>query len=329
MTPAATVRHLLGDRPSVPGEAGESFASANIALVKYWGKRDAALNLPVTSSLSVSLGGKGTRARLAANGTDTLTINGAEIAPEAKEFRRMFAFLDLLRPAPDFRFRLDTTSTIPMAAGLASSASAFASVVMAADRLFGWGLPARDLSVLARMGSGSASRSLFRGFVQWHAGARADGLDSFAEPVAADWPDFRIGVLKLSSAEKKTGSRDGMNRTVAESPLYAAWPALVARDLEETRAALAARDFTRLGRAAERNALAMHGTMLGCFPAVLYWLPESVAAIRRVMDAREAGVPVYLTMDAGPNVKLLFPVDAESAVREWFPALDVINPFAD
>ena len=326
MTPREVARQLIADRPSIPRGVGEAYAPANIALVKYWGKRDAGLNLPVTSSLSISLGEKGTRARVAAAGRDGLTINGVALDPAAKEFRRMAAYLDLFRPAPDFGFQLDTVSTIPMAAGLASSASAFAAVTLAVDRLFGWNLSPSSLSILARMGSGSACRSLFAGFVRWNAGERADGMDSFAEPLAVAWPEFRIGVLKLSSAEKKTGSRDGMNQTVAESPLYAAWPALVARDMVTVTAALEARDFPRLGLAAERNALAMHGTMLGCTPPLLYFLPESVAVIHRVQEARAAGVPMYLTMDAGPNVKLLFLSEAESAVRRVFPEVDVIQP---
>jgi diphosphomevalonate decarboxylase len=328
MTPREVIDALLAGRARVPGAEARAYAPANIALVKYWGKRDAALNLPVTDSLSISLGGKGVHAQIRPSERDTLVINGAALDPAGKEARRMTAFLDLFRGPDCPGFALDTRSTVPVAAGLASSAAAFAAVVLALDRLFGWQLPPSALSQAARLGSGSACRSVFTGFVRWRAGQDPHGRDSHAEPAAPAWPEFRVGVLQLSVAAKKIGSRDGMNRTVAESPLYAAWPDTVAADLRAVEAALAARDFIRLGAAAERNALAMHGTMLGCSPPLLYFLPESVAAIHLVQDARAAGLSLYLTMDAGPNVKLLYLAPEESKVRALFPALESVDPWA-
>ncbi len=325
----AAERLTQGRGDGRPPRPAEAFAPANIALCKYWGKRDEDLRLPVTSSLSVSLGPLGTHTRLApAAGADRFVLNGRPLPPDAPAAGRLARFLDLFRGASGPRFEVDTRNTVPTAAGFASSASGFAALVRALDGAYGWGLGPRELSLLARMGSGSACRSVFTGFVEWHAGARADGMDSFAEPLGTAWPALRVGLLEVEAGEKATGSREGMRRTADSSPLYAAWPATAEHDLAELKAAVAAGDFERLGRTAEGNALAMHATMIAARPALLYWQPGSVEAIRRVQDARAEGVPVYLTMDAGPNLKLLFEAAAEAPVRGRFPGLTVVAPFA-
>ena len=308
-----------------PREYGEAYAPANIALCKYWGKRDEALKLPRTGSLSVSMGAFGTHMRLLPAKTDSLCINGMEFPADDKASRRLFGFLDLLR-GPDVRLRVESRNTIPMAAGLASSASAFAAAVKAMDALYDWQLDGRSLSILARLGSGSASRSVYEGFVEWHEGVDPAGMDSFAEPVAPVWPDFRVGILTLSEAEKAVGSSEGMKRTVETATLYRAWPEQVARDLPEIRRAVRSHDFPALGRTAENNALAMHATMIAAWPPVLYWRPETVAALHAVHRLRSEGVDVYATMDAGPNVKLLFLSPNEARIQETFPDMKTVSP---
>ena len=200
-------------------------------------------------------------------------------------------------------------------------------MTLALDRFFQWGLNPRDLSILARLGSGSASRSVFTGFVQWHAGDQDDGMDSYAEPLEISWPELRVGLVCVSASTKSTTSTDGMNHTTATSDLYRTWPARAATDLETIRTAIAARDFTALGEAAEANALAMHGTMLGACPPLLYWQPETVAAIQQVQHMRNDNIPVYATIDAGPNVKLLFQEEHCDAVCDAFPPVQVVEPF--
>jgi diphosphomevalonate decarboxylase len=163
--------------------------------------------------------------------------------------------------------------------------------------------------------------------VQWHAGIHPDGSDSFAGPLPDTWPEFRIGVLELSGTPKPIGSRDGMNRTVETSELYKSWPQQAAADLATIRTAIAARDFLLLGKTAERNALAMHATMLAAWPPLLYLQPETIAQIHKVQQLRAEGLDVYLTMDAGPNIKLLFLEENEGAVTAAFPGLQIIKPF--
>ena len=323
------VKKILPGSGTLSKEQGTAYAPANIALCKYWGKRHAPLNLPVNSSLSISLGELGTHTVIRpCSGADQIRLNGLPEPPDSGFAQRISAFLDLFRPLLDRTgFAVSTENTIPTAAGLASSASGFAALVLALDDLAGWGLDRRHLSMLARLGSGSAARSLFEGFVEWHAGSKADGTDSFAERIDNEWPEFRIGILELTSAPKPVGSRDGMNRTVETSPLYAAWPQQAARDLESIRAALQAHDFARLGRTAECNALTMHATMLAAWPPLLYLQPQTIEQIHKVQRVRDEGLEVYLTIDAGPNIKLLFLSPDEDSVRETFPGIKVIQPF--
>ena len=259
---------------------------------------------------------------------DLVWLNGQLQSPDSSFARRISAFLDLFRPMfGNVGFEVRTENNIPTAAGLASSASGFAALVMALDDLAGWGLDKKKLSMLARLGSGSASRSVYDGFVQWHGGAAADGTDSFAERLDAVWPEFRIGILELTDAAKPVGSRDGMNRTVETSELYKSWPAQANADIETIRRAIEEKDFALLGQTAERNALSMHATMMSAWPPLIYLQPESIGMIHRVHRARAGGLDVYLTIDAGPNIKLLFLEEYEEAVLAAFPEVQMIKPF--
>ena len=325
MKKSDVVEELLGERRRAPGAVGKAFAPANIALCKYWGKRDDELNLPMTSSLSLSLGALGATTEIApcVGPADRVWLNGETLSGESPFVRRLTAYLDLYRS--DHGYDVRTVSTVPVAAGLASSASGFAALVLALNELYGWELDRQALSILARLGSGSACRSVFDGFVEWHAGARDDGMDSYAERLDTSWPELRLGLLELSAAEKPVGSRDAMKNTRDTGALYAAWPEKVAGDLVEIRSALRDKDFERLGRAAESNALTMHATMLSGWPPILYWLPESVQTLQAVWAARKEGVPVYCTMDAGPNVKLLFLEKDRSTVTERFEGLHLVE----
>ena len=323
------VQRILAGRATEAKGAARAYAPANIALVKYWGKRDEALNLPVTGSLSISLGPLGSHVELArgAGAADEVWLNGKKLPGGSPFASRAAAFLDLFRPARDFTFELKARNTVPTAAGFASSASGFAALAKAADGLFGWGLETKELSILARLGSGSAAVSLADVFGEWHAGTAADGMDSFAERLEAEWPQLRVGAVVLCAEEKPVGSRAGMKRSVETCEFYRAWPRRVARDLAALKAAIAERDFEVLGTVAEDNALAMHALMLATRPPILYALPETVAAIRKIWAAREAGLPLWFTMDAGPNVKLLFEAQDEAHVRERFPTVEVVAPF--
>lgn len=319
---------ILKDRTLTPKVArAQAFAPSNIALCKYWGKRNEELNLPITSSLSVSLDHLGTRTEVAlASGRDVITLNGQPVAQRSPFAKGVSGYIDHFRP-PGLFFEVATHNNIPTAAGLASSASGFAALTLAFNQFFAWRLTPTELSIVARLGSGSACRSVFSGFVEWQAGAAANGMDSHAVPMEETWPDLRLGLVKVCAAAKSISSRRGMRRTRRTSALYEAWPVKVAHDMVLLKEAITKGDFDQLGQVAESNALSMHATAIGAWPPVLYWLPESVAAMQRVWTLREDGLTLYFTMDAGPNLKLLFLAEDQGSVEQAFPGLEIVAPF--
>ncbi|MBA4503030.1 diphosphomevalonate decarboxylase [Marinobacterium marinum] len=309
--------------------SAEQFAPSNIALCKYWGKRDTELNLPINASLSVSLDYLGSHTRLIPieGQVDEVWLNGQQLQPGAKFSRKVSEFIDLFRRDQLLYFRVETRNNIPTAAGLASSASGFAALTLALNDALALDLPSEHLSILARMGSGSACRSLFTGFVEWEMGQREDGLDSHGIPLDHHWPGFCIGLVEIDAGEKATDSRSGMQRTVETAHLYQSWPLQAAADLSRLHQAIAERDFALLGQTAEQNALSMHATMIASWPPLLYWQPDSVAAMQKVWRLREQGLPVYFTMDAGPNLKLLFQREDRDTLLQHFPDLETVEPF--
>jgi diphosphomevalonate decarboxylase len=213
---------LAGKSSTVQQEKGVVYAPANIALCKYWGKRDSTLNLPMTPSLSISLAQKGSHFafEVVDKETDRLDLNGLAIDAQHDFYQRLFSFIDLFRHKGEPRLSIDITSTIPIAAGLASSASGFASVVKGLNILYDWQLSCSKLSLLARLGSGSACRSLWHGFVEWQHGSRDDGMDSLGVPLNIVWPEVRIGLLLASSDKKSISSREAMARTSRDRSFY-------------------------------------------------------------------------------------------------------------
>ena len=294
-------------------------ACANIALVKYWGKRDAARNLPAAGSLSLTLGALVTETTVSfepALASDELILDGAPARP--KDLQRTSAFLDLIRSQARFatRARVTSKNEFPTASGLASSASGFAALAVAATTAAGLASSPRELSILARRGSGSAARSIYGGFVRMHAGHEADGSDAFAEPMVSRLVDrVRMVIAVVGGGAPKThGSRDAMDHTAATSPFYRAWIDLVPGDLAAAEGALAAGDLAQLGTIAEANALAMHASALAARPAIVYWQPTTLALLAEVRALRERGHAAWATMDAGPHVKVLTSIDEAEAV---------------
>jgi diphosphomevalonate decarboxylase len=315
------MKGLEPDRSTMLGAETTARANVNVALVKYWGKRDPALNLPTTGSISLTLDGLWVEARcLFGSPSDECFIDGRPA--DGDDGARLLQFVDLVRAEAgiEARARVATTSGVPTGVGLASSAAAFAALAMATSRAAGLRLEPPALSALARRGSGSAARSIFGGFVEWRRGERADGRDSIAEPIlpASAW-DVRMVVAVTTTTRKAVSSREGMRRAAA-SPLYPGWLATAAADLDEARRAIAARDLEALGLLAEHNALKMHAVGLAARPPLLYWRGATVECVHRVWALREEGVRGWATMDAGPQVKVLCdPADAgriASALRD-------------
>ena len=323
------VSQILGEaKHKSPAAQASAYAPSNIALSKYWGKRESSFNLPITGSLSISLAEHGTKTGLSVIDAPMhqVTLNGKEVSANQSFSIKVSQWLDRVLPN-DLKLRVDTHNTVPTAAGLASSASGFAALTLATNSLMGWQLPERQLSALARLGSGSASRSLWHGFVKWQAGEQANGSDSVAFPLEHQWPELRIGLLTVSSQKKAVSSREGMARTITTSALYNQWPQQAESDLATIETAIIAGDFETMAKTAEHNAMSMHATMAAAWPPLVYWQPDSLTQMQKVWQLREQGLPLYLTMDAGPNLKLLFEAKHQSDVEAAFPEVQVITPF--
>ncbi|MDX1443859.1 MAG: diphosphomevalonate decarboxylase, partial [Gammaproteobacteria bacterium] len=211
-------------------------ANANIALVKYWGKRsgDPGRNLPAVGSFSITLDGLSTSTSVTLDPTRAADEFLRDGEPRPHEAARVVGFMDRVRQLAGSKTsaRIDTANSFPTGAGLASSASGFAALAKAAATAYGLELDDRELSMLARDGSGSAARSIFGGYVRWHRGDAADGSDSFAEPVfgPGHWP-LRVLVAVTDEAAKATGSTDGMRLTQETSPYFERWVADQPADL--------------------------------------------------------------------------------------------------
>lgn len=325
------VKKILQDRTLDPGPcSAEAFSPTNIALVKYWGKRNTVLNLPMTSSFSVSLGDLGTQTKISLSETDQdAFILNDKIIPEHDAFsQKIIDYLTLICSNHRPYLKIETISHLPVAAGFASSASGFAALISALNQLGQWELTLTELSILARLGSGSACRSLWPGFVKWERGKREDGMDSHGVPYAQTWPQLRIGLLVISAHKKSVSSREAMQRTVETSSLYQAWPRQVEHDLEHIIDALHQKNFHALGTLAEHNALTMHATLLASWPPVFYWQTQTLLAAQKIWQLRQEGLPLYFTQDAGPNLKLLYLQQDSETVRSLFPDVQEITPFS-
>jgi diphosphomevalonate decarboxylase len=300
-------------------------AHPNIAVVKYWGKRDASLNLPDVSSLSLTLDRFHTTTTVTWGADADAVLLDGEPAPPlfAEKVLRHVDRIQRGRPP----VRVETRNDFPTAAGLASSASGFAALTVAALCAAGVAADPVQASILARRGSGSACRSLWGGFVLWRKGERADGLDSHGEPVAPPehW-DVAMVVAVVQAGPKAVGSTEGMVRTKATSPYYRAFVDTAEDDVTEGVAAVRARDLERLGRVMERSTLKMHATMHTADPPILYWQPATVAVLHAAAALRAAGVGAWCTMDAGPNVKILCArADAPAVAAAVAPLVDRVE----
>ncbi len=296
-------------------------AYANIALIKYWGKADRVRNLPAVPSLSLTLAGLRTRteAQLIPGEEDTVTLDGRPA--QGRPHARVVALLDQLRARAGSDAHLAVTShnEFPTAAGLASSASGFAALALAASHALGLSLTRQELSAVARQASASAARSIFGGWAELLTSSE------HASPIApAAHLDVRMLVAVTRRGEKAIGSTEAMLHTAETSPYYDAWVASAGAMFARGKSALLARDLKELGRAMEHSTLAMHASMLAADPGVLYFAPESLAVMHAVRELRGRGFSAYFTLDAGPHVKVLCPSSEAPAIAAELRALPAV-----
>lgn len=301
-----------------------TLAHPNIALAKYWGKRDYGHNLPAVPSLSVTLAGMTTATTVtfdAALEKDELILGGQ--AASAHATGRASGMLDRVRALAGIteRARVVSANDFPTASGLASSASAFAALALAASAAAGLHLSLEEVSNLARMTSVSAARSVFGGYVELRAGWPKDEVLSAQQIAPAEHFPIRIVVAVVTEGPKAVSSTEGMAHTAKTSPYFPAWvqraPAVYAR----VKQAILDRDLEALGVAAEESALAMHATSLAASPGLIYWTGTTIDVLAEVRRLRAVGIPAYATIDAGPHVKVICSPEDEAEVAKIIAAI--------
>jgi diphosphomevalonate decarboxylase len=285
---------------------GTAVARANIAFIKYWGNLNDDLRLPMNGSMSMTLDRLRTVTTVEfspARAEDEIEVDGEEPSPDAKA--RIVAHLDHLRTlaGKPLKARVASVNDFPTGAGLASSASGFAALTLATAAALEMGLEDRVFSTVARLGSGSATRSIWGGYVEWVAGAKHE--DSFSSQLAPPEHWEICDCIALVSTEAKEVTSSQGHKLAKSSPLYSARLSQVKEDLERVRGAILTRDFESLGSVAEKEALSLHAIMMTSQPSLLYWTPATVRVMKEVRNWREEGHSVYFTIDAGPNVHLL------------------------
>ena len=312
-----------------------AIASPNIALVKYWGKRDERLILPKNSSISMALGDEFTTttnvAFDSARDKDQFYINGKQQDLSDKDIRERFAIINKMRSiaGTDAKVLVSSENSFPTAAGLASSASGIAAMVLASAKALNLKLDSKELSIIARQGSGSSCRSLFGGFVKWEMGQKEDGTDSYARQIAGyeHWPGLVDIVAIVSDSKKKVSSRAGMKQTVESSPLYKARPEHAENMCVKLEDAILKKDFATLAEITMRDSNNLHATMLDTYPPIIYLNDISRDIIYRISELNESEGKIIAayTFDAGPNANIIAQKSNADKVMEMLSHVEGIK----
>lgn len=295
-------------------------AHTNIALIKYWGKANAELRLPLMSSLSMTLDAFYTDTTIEKTNDDpAFYLNGKK--QDSKQSQRVFSYLAKLQNKFGFHDNLIVKSVnhVPTSAGLASSSSAFAALAAAFCQCYNIQVDKKELSRLARSGSGSACRSIFGGFSVWQKGDSDESSYAYALDEHPQM-DLHLLAVELNTKQKKISSTSGM-KEAQSSPFFNPWLERNESELKQMITAIKNNDFTALGELAELNANEMHAINLTAQPEFTYFEPDTIRAIKLVEDLRKEGIECYYTIDAGPNIKVLCRLRNSKEIVERFKSV--------
>jgi diphosphomevalonate decarboxylase len=301
-------------------------ACPNIAFIKYWGNRDHHLRIPANGSLSMTLGGLITESSvelLEVGADDILTLNGEKKG--GPELARVSSFLSVVREIAgrDEAARVESKNNFPTGAGIASSASAFSALALAASKAYSLDLTPRELSKLARRGSGSAARSIFGGYVEMKTGD--SDAEAFATPfLPPDHWKLEDWVTVIDRSHKATGSSDG-HLLADTSPIQSARVQDTQRRLEACKHALLNRDFANFAEVVEQDTNLMHAVMITSSPGLIYLQPASLMIMRAVQTWRREGIDACYTIDAGPNVHVICTSDHSQEVERRLRAIEAVS----
>jgi diphosphomevalonate decarboxylase len=284
----------------------------NLALIKYWGKKDVAQNIPSNMSVSIPLTGLTSETTVESSETDEFSLDGKKL--EIKE--RMRAVIDAFRKraGDSGSIRIASRNNFPSSCGLASSASGFAALVLALDSYYGLSLAEEELSKMARLGSGSASRSIPQGIVVYK------GLSSRH---LCFWPELRVLSIMLCSRPKKVSSTEGMLRTAATSHFYRERLARVDENADEIAECILRRDFAKVAEMTMRDSNEMHAVFMETYPPIRYITDEGFGVIEKCHAFNRDGIKVAYTFDAGPNPFLITLAPHMETVMEHFSEYDL------
>lgn len=299
-----------------------AIAQPNIALIKYWGKRDVARNLPAVGSISITLRELVTEVSVELGGdfdTDTLVLNGVE---NSAMLPRISACLDNVIGRERQRAQIVSSSNFPIAAGLASSASAFAAVTVAAAAAAGIEYSTEELSCLAGRASGSAARSLYGGFAELK--NLDDSISVSALRDTESWP-LQVVVAITETGPKPTGSTEAMEISRQSSPFYSNWVNQQEHDLDAARDAILQRDFDALATVAEHNCLKMHSVMWASRPPMVYWNSATMRCMQTIRQLQQEGRKVFFTIDAGPQLKAVCMPEEADLVADALAATEGVR----
>ncbi|MDD3160074.1 MAG: diphosphomevalonate decarboxylase [Candidatus ainarchaeum sp.] len=285
-------------------------ANANIALTKYWGKKDDKLKTPWNSNTSITLDGLETITTVEFDQKytcDIFILDDKEYLEGTDEFKEVKEQIDIIRNKSNKKefAKVVSKNNFPTAAGFASSASGLAALTYAGCKAAELNLSTKELTILARMGSGSASRSLIDGFAIWHAGETSE--ESFASQIAPKehWPEFRILGCVISKKQKKTKSRAGMAQSVKTSPIFKVWYETAESDANKMVELIKEKNFNEIGKLAQANCILMHACAMTTNPTIMYWQPGTLEVIHKVLELQDEGKEIYFTIDGGPQVKII------------------------
>ncbi len=284
-------------------KSSTAIAHPNFALIKYWGKSNVSGNIPAMSSLAITLDSMTSETTVSFPHNleqDTWMLNGVE-QPSLGQIQLPCEHLKKISQIEQ-PCLIESTNNFPTAAGLASSASGIASLITALDNALGTKLSNQQMIEAAMLGSGSAARSLFSGFV--HLEVVQDQLNCATILAAEEWP-LNVIVCVTSTKQKTISSRQGMEISRKTSPMYSDWVRNHQEDMELALQAIAAKNFEQLGKIAEQNCLKMHKVMKTSQPPIDYWNPATYTCVETVKDMQRKGIPVFFTIDAGPQVKII------------------------
>jgi diphosphomevalonate decarboxylase len=309
-------------------------ASPNIAFIKYWGKRANLAKTPVNDSISMTLDSSILRTETTLMLSDSLKNDVFVLNGMRREDEELNEALGLWRKRLEKKgFNTEvhalvvSNNNFPTASGIASSASGFAALAEALASAFGI-TETKEKSILARLGSGSACRSVLGGFVRWRKGESEDGEDSYAVQIAPKqhWPNLVDVLAIVSKKEKKIGSRAGMKQTVETSELYSGRVRALERRIPEMEAAIRNKDFEKLALGMMRESDSMHAAMLDTWPPIIYLNDVSREIIYAVEEYNKEGVRVAYTFDAGPNAHLITTMERVDDVKSFLKGIDgIIN----